>query len=161
MRIRIGGSKYRKGKPWKGRYVWLAMGILWVFWALWGFWSGTEAYQEELTQVDWPTTQATVTQVDRIREFSATRPSSRYYYDITYAYSVDGDVYTGFLEHQSAQASVGDTFQVKYNPQALEQSTDILEPTKEYILGNGILCMAGITLVVMSVRRKKPRPQEP
>lgn len=137
--------------------------MFFVIGALWGFWSGTEAYQEELTQVDWPTTQATVIQVEVFRERSGPvkHPIYHNYYNITYEYVVNGTVYTELMEHQSAQASVGDTFQVKYNPQAPEQSTDILEPTKEYILGNGILCMAGITLVVMSVRRKKPRPQEP
>lgn len=157
MVIRIKGSGHRSGKPWN---IWFTFGMFLVIGALWGFWSGTEAYQEELPQVDWPTIQATVTHVDRIREFSATRPRSRYYYDITYAYSVEGDVYTGCLEHQSAQASVGDTFPVKYNPQAPEQSTDILEPTKEYIWVNAILCVVGIALVMLSVRRKKPRLQE-
>lgn len=160
MRIRIGGSGHRRGKSWNFLFT---LGMFFVIGALWGFWSGTEAYQEELTQVDWPTTQATVVQVEVFRERSGPvkHPIYHNYYNITYEYVVNGTVYTELMEHQSAQASVGDTFPVKYNPQAPEQSTDILEPTKEYIWVNAILCVVGITLVVMSVRKKKPRPQEP
>lgn len=160
MVIRIKGSEQRGGKPWN---VWRTFGMILVIGALWGFWSGTEAYQEELTQVDWPTTQATVVQVEVLRERSGTveNPIYHNYYNITYEYVVNGTVYTEFMEHQNAQASVGDTFPVKYNPQAPEQSTDILEPTKEYIWVNAILCVVGIALVMLSVQRKKPRLQEP
>lgn len=159
MIVRIGGRGHRRGKPWN---TWLIFGIFLVIGALWGFRSGTEAYQERLTQVDWPTTQATVVQVEVFRERSGPvkHPIYHNYYNVTYEYVVNGTVYTEFVEHQSAQASVGDTFPVKYNPQAPEQSTDILKPTKDYIWVNAILCVAGITLVVLSIWRKVAWSQE-
>lgn len=160
MSIRIAGSGYRREKPWN---VWLTLGMFLVIGALWGLWSGIEAYREELTQVDWPTTQATVVQVEVLRERSTRVKNPTYYdyYNVTYEYVVNGKAYTEVLEHRNVEASMGDTFPVKYNPQAPEQSNHILEPSTDYIWFNVVLCVVGIAIVVLSVRRKKPRTQEP
>ena len=52
------------------------------------------AYQQQLSQVDWPTTQATVYQVDKHRERSG-RNHTRDCYDVQYRYVVEGQTYTG------------------------------------------------------------------
>lgn len=147
----------------KDHYFTLTLGIFLVIGALWGFWSGNEMYREELAQVDWPTTQATVAQVEVLRERSWIRDTVDYdyYYNVTYEYMVDGEVYTGFIERRNVKTREGDTFPVKYNPQLPDQSNYHLKPTRDYIWFNSGLCVVGIVLIVIAGKRyRRTKSQE-
>lgn len=88
-----------------------------------GIWN----YIEEHRQTDWIVTTAYV--VDVSGEYSSSRHGGAMRYDITYAYEVDGNRYSGMLYNRTREEALRDTVTVKYDPDAPENSTDILAPS--------------------------------
>ena len=117
------------------------------------FWSGILSYKAQLTQQDWPTTNATVSFVEEeIDSYSTPGKANHHsytYYDIHYDYVVNGKSYSGVIEDVNYSMNIGDSLAIKYNPNAPEESTDILEPSRFFIIVGGIPGVIGITLIVL------------
>ncbi len=112
-------------------------------------WNSLVGYQEQLKQVDWPITNATVSYVETKVERPHKHRST--YYDIYYEYVIEDQVYTGIIEDQNRRKNIGDSFEIKYNPSEPAESTRILEPTKSYILNSSIFAAAGLTLMIFNI----------
>lgn len=142
------GDKSGKSDP-----VWL-FGFGLVFFLISLVWLGNSnmAYQQQLSQVDWPTTQATVYQVDKHRERSG-RNHTRDCYDVQYRYVVEGQTYTGAAWHQWEEIRVGDAFPVKYDPEHPSQSNYILEPSDRSLKCASVYCAIGAGIMGVSLVR--------
>lgn len=109
-------------------------------------------YQEQLKQVDWTVTDATVSDVEtRTRSVGKNSHSRSTYYIIYYEYEVDNQVYTGVIANQSRSKKIGESFEVKYNPEAPEKSTYILEPTLSFIGNSAIFVGVGLVLMIFNL----------
>lgn len=60
---------------------------------------------------------------------SSTKHRSSVSYDITYRYEVDGQEYSDMLYNRGKPMALGDKVKIKYDPDAPENSTDILAPS--------------------------------
>ncbi|WP_158099342.1 DUF3592 domain-containing protein [Pseudoflavonifractor sp. An85] len=138
------------GKPDPG--FWFVLGLILFFGSL--IWAGNNhmKYQQQLSQVDWPMTQATVFQVDIHQERSG-RHHLEDCYDVQYHYEVDGQTYTGAAWHQRDEVRVGDVFPVKYNPEHPNQSNHILEPSRGLLIASLLFCGVGAVILVTSLVR--------
>ena len=106
-------------------------------------------------QVDWPVVDATVMHVDEERR--TTHSHTTYTeYTIHYQYSVDGQVYGGNFE-QNRGMQVGETIQVKYDPDDPAYSTDVLEPSLSSIVIGSVLAVAGVTAIIEANVLEKKR----
>lgn len=86
-------------------------------------------YAAQHQQTDWPTTEATVTDIaSRVERSGNRRHRSRTVYDLTYAYEVDGQTYERQLKGAPQLHLVGDSLTIKYDPDTPESSTTILSP---------------------------------
>lgn len=129
---------------------------------------GIYNYIEEHHQKDWISTTAYV--VDISSEASGTRHTQHVQYDITYQYEADGNAYSGKLFNRSEAMGLGDTIEIKYNPDEPENSTDILAPSVINLilfLLFGAICitigffLSGAWAFIRKIRRKgKPEEKE-
>ncbi|WP_177576863.1 DUF3592 domain-containing protein [Hydrogeniiclostridium mannosilyticum] len=125
-------------------------------------------YREQLKQVDWIVTDATVRNVE-IRTTTGKRSHSRSSYHIVYyEYEVDNQIYTEVFIDSGKSKKIGESFEVKYNPEAPEESTYILEPTLSFIGNSAIFVAVGSALVVFNIillkkmnKRKQKKAQSP
>lgn len=116
------------------------------------FWNGPIDYQEQIKQLDWTETDATVSFVyEYFDAFHTQHGRGRTLYDIHYEYYVDDQIYTGIIEGQHTPKKEGDSFRIKYNPQNPEENTRILEPTKSYLVSGSVFATLGLILVIMTV----------
>lgn len=138
------------GKPDPG--FWFVLSLILFFCSL--IWAGNNhmKYQQQLSQVDWPITQATVFQVDIHQERSG-RNHLEDCYDVQYRYEVNGQIYTGAAWHQWNEVRVGDVFPVKYNPEHPNQSNHVLEPSPRLLNASLVLCGVGAVMFVISLVR--------
>lgn len=90
---------------------------------------GVYNYIDEHNQKDWVTTTAYVADISSEYSSSSIRHSSHVSYDITYQYEVDNEAYSDILYNRSQPMGIGDTIKVKYDPDAPDDSTDILKPS--------------------------------
>lgn len=93
---------------------------------------GIYNYIDEHHQTDWIVTTASV--VDVSSKYSSSRHNRDISYDITYAYAVDGNSYSGVLYNRTREMAMRDTVTVKYDPDAPENSTDILAPSLKNLI---------------------------
>lgn len=131
---------------------WFGLGLVFFLFSLIWLGNSNMAYQQQLSQVDWPTTQATVYQVDKHRERSG-RNDTRDCYDVQYRYVVEGQTYTGGAWHQWEEARVGDVFPVKYNPEHPSWSNYILEPSDRNVKGASFFCAISAGIMGVSLVR--------
>lgn len=103
------------------------MGILVLILGIRMIGEGIYNYIDEHRQTDWIVTTAQV--VDASAKYSSSRHDRNINYDITYAYEVDGNRYSGVLYNRTREMAMRDTVTVKYDPAAPENSTDILSPS--------------------------------
>lgn len=123
------------------------------------FWNGPINYREQVKQLDWPVTDATVSYVYEYYDpfFGGVgRHSGATVYDTHYEYVVDGQIYTEIIEGTTTHKNVGDVFKIKYNPENPEEHTQTLEPSKSYLLTGslwGALCLTMVILTVILIRK--------
>lgn len=122
------------------------------------FWNGPINYQEQVKQLDWTVTNATVSHVYEYYDAFHFKGSGSgaTVYDTHYEYIVDSQIYTGVIEGKITHKNLGDTFQIKYNPEAPEEHTLTLEPSKSYIVSGliwGTLCLTMVILTIMLIKK--------
>lgn len=131
------------------------LGVCVIVCAVMFLWGGIADYQMRQKQVDWPVADATVMHVDE--ESRTTHNHARYtVYTIHYQYSVDGQVYGGNFE-QNRGMQVGETMQVKYDPNDPAYSTHVLEPSISSIVIGFVLAVAGVTAIIEANVLEKKR----
>lgn len=122
------------------------------------FWNGSIDYQEQTKQLDWTVTDATVSYVyEYFDAFHTHNGGGRTLYDVHYEYYVEGQIHTGVIEEQHTTKKEGDSFKIKYNPQAPEEHTRTLEPSKAYLVSGSVFGALGLTLVILSISFIKKR----
>ena len=107
---------------------------------------GVYNYIDEHNQRDWISTTAYVIDISREYSSSSTKHSSRVQYDITYQYEVDGRLYSDMLYNRSQAMALGDSVKIKYDPEAPEDSTDILKPSLNNLI---VFLVFGALMVVL------------
>ena len=143
-------------------------GIMFVIGSIWLAVKGVSIYREQLDQRDWTVHTAVVTNVkSRIETSVGKHPNfSVTVYDIDYEYDVGGIIYTGRIVGNGFYKSIGDSFSIKYDPDAPENSTDILEPQPDALIynfaGAGIFMVIGVycsrLYELIPKRKKKTEP---
>ena len=129
---------------------------------------GVYNYIDEHNQQDWVSTSAYV--VDISREYSHSSKRSSYSYDITYQYEVGGETYSGMLYNMGQPMALGDSVEIKYDPELPEDSTYILEPSLSnlviFLIFGAVLTvigffMSGAWAFIRKIRRKgEPEEEE-
>ncbi len=134
---------------------------------------GVYNYINEHNQQDWVSTSAYVVDVSKEYSSSSKRrrhSSSRYSYDITYQYEVEGETYSGMLYNMGQPMEIGDSVEIKYNPELPKNSTYILEPSLSnlviFLLFGAVITvigffMSGAWAFIRKIRRKgEPEEKE-
>ncbi len=123
---------------------------------------GINTYINQFDQKNWPVTTAVVINVDAYR---SGWKSHNTYYNIIYQYEAGGNVYTGKIHGNNAPKKLGETFEIKYNPDKPEESTRYLEPTfgivVSSLIGFIIFGFAGYRMMRSALPKKKKRRLEP
>lgn len=127
----------------------LIFGIIFIFGAIYLANQAIANYIQQLETKDWRIAMAEVTDVSERQEYKSggRKRSGRYVtvYDITYRYYVNDDSYTGKIIGSSSYKAAGDRFDIKYDPEFSENSTDILEPQTDVLIFN----LGGSCLFIM------------
>lgn len=126
------------------KVVLLAAGIGFICASIYFLFHGIYSYARQFDQTDWKTTTATVVNVDRRRNGH----THNYYYDIYYQYEAGGNVYNGAVYGINVSRKIGETFNVKYDPEDPSDSTHYLEPTFSTVVSGilGFVVFGGIGL---------------
>ncbi len=131
-------------------------GLIFACGGIYFFINGITTYINQFVQKDWPVTTATVINVDEYRSGHKTR-STRY--NILYQYEAEGNVYTGGIYRSNAPKKLGEAIEIKYNPDAPEESTRHLEPTfgivVSGIVGFIIFGLIGFRMIRSAFPKKK------
>ena len=116
------------------------------------FWNGPIRYQEQIEQLNWPITDATISYVYEYYEAFYFKGSGKgaTLYDSHFEYIVDGTTYTGIIEEETAPRNIGDSVQIKYNPEAPEENTRTLEPSKSYLISGPVFGALGLIMVIIT-----------
>ena len=115
-------------------------------------WNGSVDYKKQITQLNWPMTEATVSHVyEYFDAFHTQNGSGRTLYDIHYEYTVCGQIYTGIIKGQHVSNTVGEVFQIKYNQQTPEEHTRTLEPSTSYFVSGSVFGILGLVLVSLTI----------
>lgn len=135
----------------------LAAGIVFICASLYISFCNIRYYVKQFDQKDWKITTATVINVER--HSSSRRYRNNYYYDIYYQYEAEENIYNGVIYRINASRKIGETFDIKYDPEAPQDSTHYLEPTfgivVSGIIGFIIFGGIGIRMVQISLPKKK------
>lgn len=101
----------------------------------------------QFEQTDWEVTTATVINVEAHRTVRHNLRDSSY--DIYYQYEAGGNVYTGVIYRLNAGRKVGETFDVKYDPEAPQNATHYLELTSGFVVSGlfGFVVFGAIGIV--------------
>ena len=60
-------------------------------------------------------------------------------------------VYSGIIEEQHAPKNLGESFEIKYNPQNPEENTLILEPSKSYLVSGFVFATLGLAMITLTI----------
>lgn len=116
------------------------IGIIFVLAAVYFAFQAISTYARQIDAEDWQIAMAEVTDVNTREEYeSGGRKRSGHYvtvYDITYQYYVGSDVYTGKIIGSHSPKAIGEHFDIKYDPNSSENSTEILEPQTDVLVIN-------------------------
>lgn len=105
-------------------------GVVFFLGGIYFFVTAVNTYSQQLAAKDWTVATATVTDVHEREEYNSSRSSSRKYitvYDIGYQYDSDSGSHLGRIVGTKFYKAPGETFSIKYDPEAPENSTDITE----------------------------------
>lgn len=107
---------------------------------------------ERLRQTDWPIVDAIVVYVEEetVGSLKPGRAGTHKTYEIYYEYTVGGNTYSGDFK-QNRGMSVGDSLEIKYNPDAPQYSTKELEPSVINMIIGGVAGVYGLTAIVASI----------
>lgn len=144
-------------------FICIVFGSIFLIFSIMVFWNGILDYRAQLTQQDWPVTNATVSFVEEeIIDFSTpgNRNRDSTFYNIHYDYVIYGKSYNGVIEGVNYSMNIGDSLEIKYNPNAPEESTYILEPSRFFIIAGGIPGGIGIALIVLYFILKKKNKRQ-
>lgn len=117
---------------------------------------GITGYIQQLGQRDWSVATATVINVDKRTESGGGRHghrSHRTVYDILYQYEANGNVYTGEIVKSNAPKKLGETLEIKFDPDAPENSTKYLEPSPGFLV-SGIIALLVSGLIAFRIIRQ-------
>lgn len=108
---------------------------------------GVDAYIQPLHHTDWVTSNANVTDISEtvIKNNFFRNKRTRIHYTWTYEYVVDGTHYTGEFGPLANSIAVGKSIQIKYDPDAPENSTGFLSPSSSDL----VFAIAGLILAVV------------
>lgn len=124
--------------------------------------NGINTYINQFAQKDWSVTTATVINVD---EYYSGHKSRSTRYNILYQYEAEGNVYTGEIYRNNASKKLGETFEIKYNPDAPKESTRYLEPTfgivVSSVIGFIVFGFIGFRMIRSALPKKKKGGLEP
>lgn len=131
--------------------------------------AGVFNYIDEHNQEDWIPVNAEVIDIYSKRSGSRDHVKS-VNYDITYQYEVNGKKYSDKLYNRSRAMGLGDTIKIKYDPDAPEDSTDILSPSLHNLIvflvfgilltGVGFFLSGAWALIRKIIRRGQPEEEE-
>lgn len=131
-------------------------GFLFVCGGIYLLVGGINTYINQFDQKKWSVTTAAVINVDA---YSSGWKSRSTYYNIIYQYEAESNVYTGEIHGNNAPKKLGETFEVKYNPEAPEESTQYLEPTfgipVSSVIGFIIFGFVGYRMIRRALPKKK------
>lgn len=137
----------------------ISMGAIFSIAAVLMLWTGIDDYTTQLKQVDWPITEATVLYVEEKIEGHNLpgKGGTHTSYDIYYQYVVDGQMYDGNFE-QAAEAEIGETIKIKYDPNHPGYSTGTLKPSLAGVVIGIVMGVAAIiAFVLANVSRKRQK----
>ncbi len=139
------------------RVVLLAAGSLFICASIYFLVHGIQNYVRQFEQTDWEITTATVINVEANRTVRRNHRVSSY--DIYYQYEAEENIYTGVIYRVNARRKVGETFDVKYDPDAPQDSTHYLEPTSGFVVsgffGFVIFGAIGLRMIQSSFPKRK------
>ena len=101
---------------------------------------GANTYIQSYKQTDWVTGNAYITDISELnrRDYFARNGGGGINYSMTYEYFVDVTRYTGEYGPLANSIAVGKSIQIKYGPDAPENSTGFLKPViNDLILSHG------------------------
>lgn len=108
-------------------------------------------YYIQLGQTDWIAATATVTQVKEDYDSTA-NGDYNIFYDIYYTYTVGGQPYNGMVDDMNQSLPVGETIDIKYNPDAPDHSTDVTKPAKSVLIMGIIFGIGGLLWLGSHIR---------
>lgn len=139
------------------RIILLVAGSLFICASIYFLVYGIRNYARQFEQTDWEVTTATVINVETHRTVRHNLRDSSY--DIYYQYEAGGNVYTGIIHRVNARRKIGETFDVKYDPEAPQNSTHYLEPTSGFVVsgffGFVIFGAIGLRMIQSSFSKRK------
>ena len=102
---------------------------------------------QPIRHADWVTTSANVTDISEtvIKNNFFRNKRTRIHYTWTYEYVVDGTHYTGEFGPLANSVTVGKSIQIKFDPDAPENSTGFIEPSFSDI----VLAVIGLVVAVL------------
>ena len=108
---------------------------------------GVDNFIQPIRHADWVTTSANVTDISEtvIKNNFFRNKRTNIHYTWTYEYVVDGTHYTGEFGPLANSVMVGKSIQIKYDPDAPENSTGFIEPSFSDI----VLAVIGLVVAVV------------
>lgn len=108
---------------------------------------GVDNFIQPIRHAGWVTTSANVTDISEtvIKNNFFRNKRTRIHYKWTYEYVVDGTHYTGEFGPLANSVTVGKSIQIKYDPDAPENSTGFLSPSSSDL----VFAIAGLILAVV------------
>ena len=107
------------------------------------FYMGANTYIQSYKQTDWVFGSAYITDISELNRSKVGRGGINY--SMTYEYEVDGTHYTGEFGPLANFIAVGKSIQIKYDPDAPENSTGFLSPSSSDL----VFAIAGLILAVV------------
>ena len=121
---------------------------------------GANTYIQSYKQTDWVTGSAYITDIS---ELNSSRGRGGINYSMTYEYFVDGTRYTGEYGPLANSIALGRVIEIKYDPNAPENSTGFLSPTTNdlvlVILGAVFAVFGFLMTGILGVLRRLLRKQ--
>lgn len=148
------------------RIIFRAMGL---FFAAAGVFILVQSFVSLVVQIgqrDWVTTTATITQTQERRKSTGSSMKrhgsrTRTVYDLHYEYDANGQCYEGMSADKVHYVPVGGTLPIKYNPDAPQESTDLLKVSFGTFFMNVLFSVLFIVLslavsgILADIRRKR------
>lgn len=129
------------------RFLITVMGIVMMIAGIRLLIMGVDNFIQPIRHVGWVTTSANVTDISEtvIKNNFFRNKRTRIHYTWTYEYVVDGTHYTGEFGPLANSVTVGKSIQIKFDPDAPENSTGFIEPSFSDI----VFAIAGLILAVV------------
>ena len=123
--------------------IFAAVGVYFIF-------RNISFFTETLSQRDWEVETAVVANVEpRYESRGISSRGGKLVYDVGYEYTVDGSTYCGTIYGTADYSKeLGSTFEIKYDPNSPEKSTNVLSPSVSNLV-LGIFC--SVFFIVVSL----------